>query len=60
MRGKCASSHLLSPPLSPVHVQLQLRTTLGGIKVLLTCMMDEQPTNDNGNVICEVVYIMLV
>lgn len=48
------------PPPSPVHVQQQLRTTLGGIKVLLTCMMDEQPTNDNGNVICEVVYIMLV
>lgn len=32
----------------------------GGIKVLLTCMMDEQSAKDNGNIICEVIYIMLV
>ena len=50
---------VLSSP-SPVHAQQQLRTALGGLKVLLTCMMDEQATTDNGNVICEVVYIMLV
>lgn len=32
----------------------------GGVRVLLTCMMDERPAKDNGNVICEVVYIMEV
>lgn len=32
----------------------------GGVKVLLTCMMDERPAKDNGNVICEVVCIMEV
>lgn len=50
---------VLSSPLM-VHAQQQLRTTLGGVKVLLTCMMDERPAKDNGNVICEVVSIMEV
>lgn len=37
-----------------------IRDDSGGIKVLLTCMMDEQATGDNGNGICEVLYMMLV
>lgn len=43
--------------LLPVHTQWQLRETLGG-GVLLTCMMDDQSTEDNVNAIRDVACIM--